>query len=68
MTGKQVVFMYKQCRTEQSALRQRELEQGLLQTMLKQQYEQILAGKKQVGLDTSLEESILLEIDRNETH
>ena len=33
--------MYKQCRTEQSAQRQRELEQGLLQAMLKQQYEQI---------------------------
>ena len=33
--------MYKQCRTEQSSKRQRELEQGLLQTMLKQQYEQI---------------------------
>lgn len=40
----------------------------LLLSKLKQQYEQILAGKKQVGLDTSLEESILSEIDRNETH
>ena len=33
--------MYKQCRTEQSAARQRELEQGLLQVMLKRQYEEI---------------------------
>ncbi|MBQ3193514.1 MAG: TetR/AcrR family transcriptional regulator [Oscillospiraceae bacterium] len=33
--------MYKQCRTEQSSKRQRELEQGLLQAMLKQQYEEI---------------------------
>ena len=33
--------MYKQCRTEQSAARQRKLEQGLLQVMLKRQYEEI---------------------------
>ena len=33
--------MYKQCRTEQSAARQRQLEQGLLQIMLKRQYEEI---------------------------
>ena len=33
--------MYKQCRTEQSAARQRQLEQGLLQVMLKRQYEEI---------------------------
>lgn len=33
--------MYKQCRTEQSALRQRQLEQGLLLAMQKQHYEQI---------------------------
>lgn len=33
--------MYKQCCTEQSAARQRQLEQGLLQVMLKKQYEEI---------------------------
>lgn len=33
--------MYKQCQTEQSARRQRELEQGLLQVMLKRQYDEI---------------------------
>ena len=33
--------MYKQCRTEQSAARQRQLEQGLLQVMLKRQYDEI---------------------------
>jgi len=33
--------MYKQCRTEQSAARQLQLEQGLLQVMLKRQYEEI---------------------------
>ena len=33
--------MYKQCRTEQSASRQRHLEQGLLQMMLKRQFEEI---------------------------
>jgi len=33
--------MYKQCRTEQSARRQRELEQGLVQVMLKRQYDEI---------------------------
>ena len=33
--------MYKQCRTEQSAARQRQLEQGLLQIMLKRQYDEI---------------------------
>lgn len=33
--------MYKQCRTEQSAARQRQLEQGLLQMMQKRQYEEI---------------------------
>lgn len=33
--------MYKQCRTEQSAARQRELEQGLLNAMLKQHYDEI---------------------------
>lgn len=33
--------MYKQCQTESSALRQRELEQGLLKVMLKKQYEEI---------------------------
>lgn len=33
--------MYKQCKTEQSAGRQRELEQGLLQAMSVQQYEEI---------------------------
>lgn len=33
--------MYKQCRTEQSALRQRELEQGLLEAMLRQHYDEI---------------------------
>ena len=33
--------MYKQCRTEQSAARQRQLEQELLQVMLKRQYEEI---------------------------
>ena len=33
--------MYKQCRTEQSAQRQRQLEQGLLMMMLKRQYEEI---------------------------
>lgn len=33
--------MYKQCRTEQSAERQRQLEQGLLQMMLKKQYDEI---------------------------
>lgn len=36
--------MYKQCRTEQSAARQRQLEQGLLQVMLKRQYEEISAS------------------------
>lgn len=33
--------MYKQCRTERSSARQQELEQGLLQVMLKQQYDEI---------------------------
>lgn len=33
--------MYKQCRTEQSAARQKELEQGLLQVMLRRQYDEI---------------------------
>lgn len=33
--------MYKLCKTEQSAARQRQLEQGLLQAMLTQQYEEI---------------------------
>ena len=33
--------MYKQCRTEQSANRQRELEQGLLKAMLKKHYDEI---------------------------
>lgn len=33
--------MYKLCRTEQSAARQRQLEQGLLQAMRTQQYEDI---------------------------
>lgn len=33
--------MYKQCRTEQSARRQRQLEQGLLETMLKRHYDDI---------------------------
>lgn len=33
--------MYKQCRTEQSAARQRFLEQGLLRMMLKGQYDEI---------------------------
>ena len=33
--------MYKQCRTEQSAQRQRQLEQGLLEAMLQHRYEDI---------------------------
>lgn len=33
--------MYKQCRTEQSARRQRQLEQGLLEAMLKRHYDDI---------------------------
>lgn len=33
--------MYKQCRTEQSAARQRELERGLLRTMTKKRFEEI---------------------------
>ena len=33
--------MYKLCKTEQSAMRQRQLEQGLQQAMLAQQYEDI---------------------------
>ena len=33
--------MYKQCRTEQSANRQRQLEQGLLEAMLEKKYEEI---------------------------
>ena len=33
--------MYKLCKTEQSALRQRQLEQGLLRAMLKKPYEEI---------------------------
>ena len=33
--------MYKQCKTEQSAQRQRQLELGLMQTMLTQRYEDI---------------------------
>lgn len=33
--------MYKQCQTEQSAQRQRQLEQGLLQCMLKHHYDEI---------------------------
>ena len=33
--------MYKLCKTEQSAARQRQLEQGLLQIMQTQQYEDI---------------------------
>ena len=35
------VFMYKLCKTEQSAKRQRELEQGLLSAMATHQYEEI---------------------------
>ena len=34
-------IMYKQCRTEQSAARQQQLEQGLLRIMLKRQYDEI---------------------------
>ena len=34
-------MMYKLCKTEQSAMRQRQLEQGLLRAMLAQQYEDI---------------------------
>ena len=33
--------MYKLCKTEQSALRQRELEEGLLRAMLREPYESI---------------------------
>ena len=33
--------MYKDCKTEQSAIRQRQLEQGLLQAMLAKRYEEI---------------------------
>ena len=33
--------MYKQCQTERSAARQREMEQGLLQLMLKKHYDEI---------------------------
>lgn len=33
--------MYKQCQTEQSTARQRQLEQGLLQAMLKKHYDEI---------------------------
>lgn len=33
--------MYKLCKTEQSALRQRELEQGLLKAMMKQRFDEI---------------------------
>lgn len=33
--------MYKQCRTEQSAVRQRQLEQGLMEAMMKKKYEEI---------------------------
>lgn len=33
--------MYKQCRTEKSSVRQRELEQGLLQMMLKKHFDEI---------------------------
>lgn len=33
--------MYKRCQTEQSAIRQRELEQGLLEAMCKKHYDQI---------------------------
>lgn len=33
--------MYKQCQTEKSAARQRQLEQGLLQVMLKKHYDEI---------------------------
>ena len=34
-------FMYKLCKTEQSARRQKELEQGLLKIMLQSRYEDI---------------------------
>lgn len=44
--------MYKQCKTEQSAKRQRELEQGLLEAMFQQHYDEIsvsdLCDKMQV--------------------
>jgi len=33
--------MYKQCQSEQAAARQRQLEQGLLEAMLRQQYDEI---------------------------
>lgn len=36
-----VAFMYKNCQTEQSIRRQQELEQGLLQLMLRKNYEDI---------------------------
>lgn len=44
--------MYKQCQTESSARRQRELEQGLLQIMLKKQYDEISVSDlcQQIGV------------------
>ena len=35
------MFLYKQCRTEQSAARQRQLLEGMLEAMLQQQYDEI---------------------------
>lgn len=43
--------MYKQCQTEQSAARQRQLEQGLLEAMLHQQFDQITISDLCVGMD-----------------
>lgn len=44
--------MYKQCRTEQSAARQRELEQGLLEAMAQQHYDEITVSSlcQQLGI------------------
>lgn len=44
--------MYKRCQTEQSAARQREMEQGLLQIMQKFQYEEISVSDlcKEIGV------------------
>lgn len=43
--------MYKQCQTEQSAARQRQLEQGLLEAMLHQQFDQISISDLCVGMN-----------------
>ena len=40
-SSEEVVLLYKQCRTEQSASRQRQLMEGLLEAMIQQHYDEI---------------------------